>query len=107
MAGAGGGTGRAGGSSGGVEPPEIDFNRILARLVRYFGQSPHYWLDHGTLQDWRNIYSRELIENPPTDYFIAGYFKYEAPADAGTSSASSTDDDDEELWECPFPEVTE
>jgi hypothetical protein len=47
--------------------------------VRYFHQSPDYWLDHGTLQDWREIYHRELIEAPPAEALLADHFGYEGP----------------------------
>lgn len=77
-----GGRSRAGGSGGGREPPDLDFNRILARLIRYFHQPKEYWLDHATLHDWFAIYSRELVEAPPAEAFLASYFEYQAPADA-------------------------
>lgn len=47
--------------------------------MRYFHQPKDYWLEHSTYQDWRDIYQRELIEQPPADAFIASYFGYEAP----------------------------
>lgn len=33
------------------------------------------------MQDWNEIYSRELIQQPPAEVFLAGYFKYEPPAE--------------------------
>lgn len=78
-----GGWGHAGGRDGGKDAPDIDFNRILARLIRYFHQPKEYWLEKSTFQDWTDIYGRELNEAPPTEAFAAGYFKYEP---SGTSS---------------------
>jgi len=76
---------------------------MLARLVRYFHQSPDYWLDHCTLHDWQTIWCPNLIKTPPIDYWGAVYFKYEPPADATTAP----EPDDEGEWESPFPDVTE
>lgn len=70
--------------------------------MRYFHQPPDYWLDHCTLGDWTRIYARELRESPPVDDWAAVYFKYDpAPerADAKT--------EEPEIWENPFPDVTE
>jgi hypothetical protein len=50
-----------------------------------------YWLDHCTLQDWNDIYSRELIQQPPAEVFLAGYFGYEPPA--ATSAFESLEAD--------------
>ena len=47
--------------------------------MRYFHQTPDYWLDHSTLQDWDQIWSRELVNQPPAESFLAAYFEYEAP----------------------------
>jgi len=102
LGGAGGwGRARSGGNSGGVAPPEIDFDRIEARLLRYFGQTPDYWLDHGTLQDWRKKYGRELIETPPVYEMVAAYLGYKGPGEARADVAEQGE------WECPFPETTE
>lgn len=84
-----GGWGRPGGRAGGVDAPDIDFNRILARLVRYYHQPIEYWLTQSTLQDWADIYGRELIDAPPPEAFLAGYFKYE-PGGAGTEAQDVT-----------------
>lgn len=65
---------------GGAEAPDIDFGRILARLIRYFHQPKEYWLEKGTLQDWIAIYSRELVETPPIDDLVAAYLGYEKPS---------------------------
>lgn len=90
---ANGGRRERGGSLGGGEPPEPDFNRILARLVRYFGQSPDYWLDTCTLRDWTDIWSRELVEAPPVDDLAAWYLKYEPPVHQGTGSQQAAEVD--------------
>jgi len=39
------------------------------------------------LQKWQRKYSRELIERPPAEDFLAGHFGYEAPS-AGAGSES-------------------
>lgn len=38
------------------------------------------------MQDWRDIYGRELLINPPAEAFLAGYFGYEPPIDTGPVS---------------------
>lgn len=43
------------------------------------------------MQDWGNIYSRELIENPPAEEFLAAYFKYRPPAGAPSAAPSEID----------------
>lgn len=73
--------------------------------MRYFHQSPDYWLDHCTVQDWVNIWSRELIESPPVDDWAAVYFKHEPPHAA--PDLESADPAESEIWECPLPDVTE
>ena len=94
-----------GGSQGGREaPPEINFGRIIGKLVRYFRQSPDYWLDHATLQDWRDIYSRELMESPPLEELAAAYLGYKPPERA---SADAKTDEESDVWECPYPNETE
>lgn len=65
--------------------------------MRYFHQSPDYWLDHCTLQDWRDIYQRELNEVPPAEAFLAAYFEYEAPG----SGRVSADEDGELIIDLP------
>lgn len=74
---------------------------MLGRLVRYFGQSPDYWLDTCTLHDWRTIWNRELVDAPPVDEFVRAYFKYEPPADLSPATSEA------EEWICPLPEMTE
>ena len=76
-----GGSGTIGGNSGDGRAPDIDFNRILGKLIRFFGQTKEYWLDHGTLHDWADIYGRELLRCPPADEFVADYFGYDRPGD--------------------------
>ena len=44
--------------------------------MRYFGQTPDYWLDTCTLPDWQKIWHRELIEQPPPEAFLSDYFDY-------------------------------
>jgi hypothetical protein len=92
------------GSRGGGCPPLIDFNGQLARLVRYFGQSPDYWLDTCTLHDWNTIWCRELINTPPVDQIAAAYVGYKAP---DLDDLVPGDDGNLEEWECPFPDVTD
>jgi hypothetical protein len=77
----GGGGGRPGGREGDGPVPDIDFNRIIAKLVRHFHQPAEYWLTQSTLQDWFEIYDRELREAPPPEAFLASYFSYEPPHD--------------------------
>lgn len=48
--------------------------------MRYFGQTPDYWLDTCTLPDWRDVWHRELLEQPPAEAFLSDYFDYEPPA---------------------------
>ena len=67
--------------------PDIDFNRILAKLVRHFHLTPDYCLDHVTFHDWKDVYGRELLEAPPPEAFLAGYFKYEPPGDPDAAPA--------------------
>lgn len=73
--------------------------------MRFFGQSPDYWLDTCTLRDWTDIWSRELVEVPPVDELVAGYLEYEPPADLGRTS--SIGEGEVEEWKCPFPDVTD
>jgi hypothetical protein len=73
-------------------------------LIREFRHDKDYWLDNCTLQDWRDIYSRELMERPSLEDWAAFYFQYNPPSEA---SAASTASEDGEMWECPFPDVTE
>lgn len=86
--GIGGGWG-AGGRSGGLEAPPINFASIIAKLCRHFGQTKAHWLEHGTLQDWQTIYLPELNENPPPETFLAGYFGYEPPPWPGAETPPS------------------
>ena len=72
--------------------------------MRYFGQSPDYWLDSCTLADWTRIYSRELHECPPPETFLAAYFEYDPPARTGDDDAAAREP---EIWECELPEMTE
>lgn len=74
-------------------------------MVRYFGQSPDYWLDTCTLQAWNSIWSRELIETPPAEFFLSAYFKYQPPGTTGTDPGDG--DDEPEAWDCPYPDMTE
>jgi hypothetical protein len=39
------------------------------------------------LQEWRQVWQRELIESPPADGFISAYFGYEAPVIGGEESS--------------------
>lgn len=73
--------------------------------MRFFGQSPDYWLDTCTLRDWTDIWSRELVEVPPVDDLVASYLEYEPPADLGRTSGIGEAEVEE--WECPFPDVTD
>lgn len=43
------------------------------------------------MRDWTDIWSRELLESPPADDFLAGYFKYEPPASTSTFEAGEID----------------
>jgi hypothetical protein len=94
--------GCAGGRVGGGEPPDIDFNRILARLIRYFGQTKEYWLRHGTLHDWRDLYSPELEETPPADRLVAMYFeamKWWSPPERASAARDGAEEAAEaEVW---------
>jgi hypothetical protein len=39
------------------------------------------------LQKWQRRYARNLIERPPPEDFLAGYFRYEPPsADTGSEN---------------------
>ena len=75
-----GGWGRRGGGPRG-DAPDIDFDRIIAQLVRHFHQPEEYWLTERTLQDWTDRYGRDLRDRPPAEFFAAAYFGYEAPGD--------------------------
>lgn len=39
------------------------------------------------MQDYREIYSRELVIRPPAEVFLAGFFDYEPPIDTGPAVA--------------------
>lgn len=71
--------------------------------MRYFGQTPDYWLDTGTFPDWDRIWGRELLETPPTDVWAGAYFKHQPPA----SSAPDDDPADEGEWDSGLPDETE
>jgi hypothetical protein len=58
--------------------------------VRYFGQTPDYWLDTCTLPDWLGIWNRELIEQPPPESFLSDYFDYKPPTGATEESEEYT-----------------
>ena len=45
-------------------------------MVRYFGQSPDYWEDWLTIPRY-STYRDHLRREPPADWFLAGYFKYQ------------------------------
>lgn len=71
--------------------------------MRYFGQTPDYWLDTCTFSDWDQIWGRELLETPPTDVWAGAYFKHQPPA----SSAPDDDPADEGEWDSGLPDETE
>lgn len=96
---------RAGGRLGRAEAPDIDFGRILARLIRYFHQPKEYWLANCTLHDWREIYSRELLETPPADALVAAYLDYKPPPTDANDVVRG--DEGPELWDSGLPDVTE
>jgi len=50
-----------------------------------------YWLDRGTLQDWNDIYSRELVQQPPVDVLAAWYVGYEPPAESSSFEAAEVE----------------
>lgn len=70
--------------------------------MRYFGQSPDYWLDTCTLRDWTDIWSRELLESPPVDDFAASYFKHK-PETVGPDQP----EEDAGEWDSGLPDQTE
>jgi hypothetical protein len=72
---------------GSGDVPDIDFNRILAKLVRYFHQPKEYWLDQEHAPRLARNLCRELREAPPAEAFLAGYFGYEPPGDGADESA--------------------
>lgn len=76
----------------------------MARLQRYFGATPDYWLDNCTLREWTDVWSRELTETPPVDDFAVMYFKYEPPAEL--TGSSDVGEAEVEEWQCPYPDVT-
>jgi hypothetical protein len=71
--------------------------------VRYFGQTPDYWLDTCTLDEWTRIWSRELTESPPVDDWAAAYFKHKP--DHPATAADDVDDAGE--WVSELPDETE
>lgn len=55
----------------GGEPP---WDRMIARMMRHFGQSHDYWETTLTLRLHRE-HELELSENPPPEAFLAAYFE--------------------------------
>lgn len=71
--------------------------------MRYFGQSPDYWLDTCTLRDWTDIWARELEEAPPVDDWAASYFKHKPE----TTSPAADEPEEEGEWDSGLPDETE
>ena len=71
--------------------------------MRYFGQSPDYWLDTCTLRDWDTIWGRELEVTPPVDVWAGAYFKHQPPDHA----AAEDDPEDVGEWDSGLPDQTE
>lgn len=72
--------------------------------MRYFGQTPDYWLDNCTFPDWLEIWGRNLANRPPVDDWAAAYFRHEPPS---PSPVADDDPADEGEWESGLPEQTE
>lgn|GEM_PF-4054036 len=75
--------------------------------MRYFHQPAEYWLDHCTMQDWRDIYARELMELPPIDHWGAVWFKHEPPNEPSPAASASAAGLEAEEWRSDLPDVTE
>ncbi len=73
--------------------------------MRYFGQTPDYWLDTCTLHDWLTVWGRNLANTPPADEWAAAYFKHEPPSPS--PAAGDDDPDDAGEWDSGLPEETE
>lgn len=84
---------------------------MVLNACRYFGHTRDYWWGNLTWAIYEEM-EWQLAENPPADRLAAIYFIgnqwWEPPTRTGSGAhISAASEDADEVWESPFPDVTD